>query len=180
MTSDGGFQMSQNSRQHRRVDALLGGEFGEAQWSTPHNRREDFTLARRQTSVGVSQAKGAPKTTDDFPQSFGGFHSGSGGFCLNEVGGHATILAIVACWQASNFETGPRLSSSRVLLHVKSPGERPDGGSSQWTCIQPQDRSDHTRSKRSRFITLFHAATKSFTNFNCASLDAYTSAIARS
>src|SRR5271163_72375 len=36
------------------------------------------------------------------------------------------------------------------------------------------------RSKRSRFITLFHAATKSFTNFSFESEHAYTSASARS
>ncbi len=35
-------------------------------------------------------------------------------------------------------------------------------------------------SKRSRFITLFHAATKSCTNFCCPSDEAYTSATARS
>ena len=40
--------------------------------------------------------------------------------------------------------------------------------------------SDHARSKRSRFITLFHAATKSWTNFSCASEPPYTSDSARS
>src|SRR5450830_231144 len=37
----------------------------------------------------------------------------------------------------------------------------------------------NARSKRSRFITLVHAATKSCTNFACASEPAYTSATAR-
>src|SRR5215468_2426186 len=41
-------------------------------------------------------------------------------------------------------------------------------------------RHDQTRSNRSRFITLTHAATKSFTNFSFASSLAYTSATARS
>src|SRR5436190_18192146 len=40
-------------------------------------------------------------------------------------------------------------------------------------------RRDQTRSKRSRFITLVHAATKSFTNFSFESAHAYTSARAR-
>ena len=34
-------------------------------------------------------------------------------------------------------------------------------------------------SNRSRFMTLFQAATKSLTNFCCESLQAYTSAMAR-
>src|SRR5882672_11232676 len=39
---------------------------------------------------------------------------------------------------------------------------------------------DHARSKRSRFITFVQAATKSWTNFACASELPYTSARARS
>src|SRR4051794_30004048 len=43
-------------------------------------------------------------------------------------------------------------------------------------CLVPTQ----ARSKRSRFITLLHAAAKSFTNASFESLHAYTSAIARS
>ena len=39
-------------------------------------------------------------------------------------------------------------------------------------CRRPVSDDDYARSKRSAFITLFHAATKSFTNFPCESLSA--------
>ena len=47
------------------------------------------------------------------------------------------------------------------------------------TSILKNNAVIYFKSKRSRFITLFHAATKSTTNFSLASLHAYTSAIAR-
>jgi hypothetical protein len=45
---------------------------------------------------------------------------------------------------------------------------------------KPRARRAQARSKRSRFMTLSHAATKSLTNASCESSHAYTSAIARS
>src|SRR5262249_38855545 len=73
---------------------------------------------------------------------------------------------------------GLRLLTIRLSLHSedKKPRSRwarpgpvlPRGG------ISPQAafRKDGARSKRSRFITLFHAATKSFTNFSFESAQA--------
>ena len=46
--------------------------------------------------------------------------------------------------------------------------------------MKPAFREDQTRSNRSAFITLFHAAAKSFTNVSRASALPYTSAKARS
>ena len=69
-----------------------------------------------------------------------------------------------------------RLGSGLAIQHfsageqslAKTPGALPASGVSQHPCARPRP-ADHARSKRSRFITLFQAATKSSTNFCCAS-----------
>ena len=52
---------------------------------------------------------------------------------------------------------------------IKKTGPLVAGPSNRNAGSVPGFRSDHARSKRSRFITLFQAATKSCTNFSFAS-----------
>lgn len=84
-------------------------------------------------------------------------------------------------WEEMERAGEPQAKATAVIFHCLN---------TLLTFLQNIDQSNQTRrslnplktyakSKRSRFITLFQAATKSFKNLSCASAQAYTSAKAR-
>jgi len=83
------------------------------------------------------------------------------------------MQALGAAQEACSREQQERRRGQHGNNHADDPqGDAQETGYYECTLSQPAHRNDaydHARSKRSRLITLFHAATKSRTSFSLAS-----------